>query len=110
MFELIFLVIVFSVVASVARRGFHSWTSQITGAASQLDTLLPQIEAQLRNYQNLPAAQRMGQNPQLAAMLLKAQNEMRQIDALHKARYETRVGDIAGMAASAGIDFKPDRW
>jgi hypothetical protein len=79
-------------------------------AASQLDGLLPQIEAQLRTYQYLPPSQRAGQDAQIAAMMFKLNQGMRQIDSVHRARYEARVGEISSMAAQAGIDFTPSPW
>lgn len=47
------------------------------------------------------------QQLQLQAMLMQVQNQMRQVDNLSRQRYESRVSDLHGLAASAGIDWTP---
>jgi len=108
-FGFLIVLVVLGALGSVAWWVFVIWAgAQVFRAAtSQLDGLLPQLETQLRSYQNLPPTQRAGRDAQIAAMMFKAQNEMRNIDALHRARYETRVGELSNMAAQAGIDFRP---
>ena len=43
-------------------------------------------------------------------MMLQAQNRMHQLDDLSRQRYETRMADLGGMAASAGIDWSPGSY
>lgn len=86
------------------------------GAAAQqqkeLEALFRQIE-QLANtagagqggtgFQNLSPQQRL----QLQTMLMQAQNQMGQLDHLARQRYDLKVSELQGMAASAGIDWRP---
>jgi hypothetical protein len=45
--------------------------------------------------------------PQLATMFLQYRNQMAQLDQLHQARYEARLGELQSMAANAGLDWTP---
>ena len=47
------------------------------------------------------------QKAQIAQMLTQANTHMNQLNDLSRQRYENRVGDLMGMAASAGIDWTP---
>ncbi len=47
------------------------------------------------------------QQLRIQTMLMQAQNQMAQMNALSRQRYETRMADLSGMAASAGIDWTP---
>jgi hypothetical protein len=79
------------------------------------ETLLTQIDRALRaatpqrpgtggfDGTNLSPQQQL----QLQNMMMKAQSQMAQMDALSRERYDTRVADLTSMAASAGIDWRP---
>ena len=58
------------------------------------------------------AAQSMSpeQRLQIQMMFMRAQNQMRQVDALSRQRYDTRMADLSGMAASAGLDWTPPSY
>jgi hypothetical protein len=76
-------------------------------AQHQLDNVLPDLEKSLRQmpqggFQQLSPMQQQ----QMLAMMLKAQNQMRQLNDLSRQRYEARVGEINLMAAQAGIDLR----
>jgi hypothetical protein len=114
-FLIILIVVVFSVLSvlgTVAWWVFVFWAGKkaLTAMVGSLDSLLPQIEAQLQAYRNLPPAQRAGQEQQIVAMMFKMNQQMRQIESLHRSRYEARAGEIASMAASAGISYTPPSW
>lgn len=113
------------VVALIAKNAFggtaNSNTRGFGGEAGygQMDSLFVQLNQALRaasaghgargastGLQNLPPKQQL----QIQNMLMRAQNQMAQMDALSRQRYETRMGDLTGMAASAGIDWKPGSY
>jgi hypothetical protein len=77
-------------------------------AQRELDRLLPDIEMMLQQASHSPSG-RFGahQKSNLVSMMLQAQNQVQQLNGLHRQRYENRVGDLMGMAAQAGIDFSP---
>ena len=43
-------------------------------------------------------------------LLMQAQNQMTQINDISRQRYETRIGELSGMAASAGFDWSPGSY
>lgn len=47
------------------------------------------------------------QQAQIAQLFMQAQTQMGQLDDLARQRYDTRMGDLMGMAANAGIDWEP---
>ena len=84
---------------------------------NQLDQLLVQLDSALRAAA-AAQDQRGGATPgagsltprqqaELQTMWMQAQNRMADLDALSRQRYETRVSELSGMAASAGIDWTP---
>jgi len=85
--------------------------SAVSSAQRDLDRLLPNIERMLTQATNTPSGQ-LGsqQQAQLMNMMTQAQNQMHQLDDLHRQRYETRAGDLMGMASSAGIDWTPGSY
>lgn len=85
--------------------------SAVSSAQRDLDRLLPGIERMLRQSTDTSGGQLDSQQQaQLINMMMQAQNQMQQLDGLHRQRYETRVGDLMGMAASAGIDWTPGSY
>ena len=85
-----------------------------------LDTLLVQLDQMIRAANAAPGRSPGGarntanlspqQQLQIQAMMMKAQNQMTQLDNLGRQRYETRMADLSGMAASAGIDWTPGSY
>lgn len=73
--------------------------------------MLSQIEGMLTH---IPQGNNSQLNPQqqaqIAQMLMQAQTQMHQLDDLARQRYESRVGDLMGMAADAGIDWTPPSY
>jgi len=73
------------------------------------------IEAQLRQAEAMAKAlSASGASPaqqrQLLALLQALSshsNQSSQLQGIYRQRYETRVGELMGMAASAGLDWKP---
>jgi len=59
--------------------------------------------------QMLQAAEQMSpeQKSQIARMLMQANTHMGQLNDLSRQRYENTMGDLMGMASSAGIDWTP---
>ncbi|MEW6619962.1 MAG: hypothetical protein AB1422_11615 [bacterium] len=80
-----------------AERNFNQMLSQIEGML----THIPQGNNSQLNPQ---------QQAQIAQMLMQAQTQMHQLDDLARQRYESRVGDLMGMAADAGIDWTPPSY
>jgi hypothetical protein len=78
-FGLIFFALIISAIGSVVWWVAVIWVGKkvFDAAARDMDGLLPQIESQIRSYQNLPPGQRAAQNGQIMAMMLKANNQMR---------------------------------
>lgn len=80
----------------------------VRSAQQGMEQLLPGLEGMLSQlpqggFDQLPPQRQQ----QLLGVLMQAHNQMNQMNALSRARYETRVGDLMGMAASAGIDWRP---
>lgn len=85
--------------------------SAVRSAQQDLDRLLPNIERMLRQAAHTPSRQLDSQQQaQLMNMMMQAQNQMHQLDGLHRQRYDLRVGELMGMASQAGIDWKPDSY
>jgi hypothetical protein len=81
-------------IASIAQRNFEAQ--------------LREAEQMLRQAAANPRARRQASiDPQLLNRLLQMNQQYRQLDDLRRQQYEVRVGEIAGMAAQAGIDWKP---
>jgi hypothetical protein len=104
----------FGGMANSNTRGFGSGTGY-----GHMDALFVQLDQALRaasagrgaksasaGLQNLSPEQQL----QIQKMFMQAQNQMSQMDALSRQRYDTRMGDLTGMAASAGIDWKPGSY
>jgi hypothetical protein len=119
MFELIFLMVIIAVIVRAIKRaktatgglfGGLPPRGGLFGGGRELEGLFQLMEQQIRNYQNLPTEQRWVRDAHMAAMWLKLSNQMRSLDAHHRAMYEARAGDIASYAAQNGIDVKPPSW
>jgi hypothetical protein len=83
----------------------------VGSAQHNLDNLLPNIEATLRQAAGTPTGQLpLNQQTEVMNMFLQAQNQMNQLDGLHRRRYENRVGELMSMGASVGIDWSPGSY
>ena len=109
---IIVVIAVIGAIGSIAWWVFLIWAGAklFSAATRDLDRVFPQVEAALRQYQKMPAGQRPANDPRIAALMMQMNRGLRDIDAVHRARYETRVGEISSMAAQAGIDFTPPSW
>ena len=98
--------------------GSAAWWALVAWAAwntfvrvrKQLDPLLESIDQQLGSISKLPPQQRLAYHGRIASMLTQANSQMRQLDSLRRQQYEVRVGELQGMAATAGIDWAPPRY
>jgi hypothetical protein len=72
--------------------------------------LLPDLEHLIGSYSNLPPEQQMQQRILFMNMMLQANNLMRNSQDLNRQRYEVRMGELQGMAASAGLDWTPPSY
>ncbi len=86
---------------------FFAVTSAARSAQHNLNQLLPSLEQQLRRINTAPGHINASQQANIMQMLMQAQNQMHQLDGIHRMRYENRVGELMGMAANAGIDWRP---
>ncbi len=82
-------------------------------AASQQDMerLLQEISMLLASAQPPGGPGTASLSPQqqqaLTAKIMQAQTQMAHLDALSRQRYDLRVSELQGMAASAGLDWRP---
>lgn len=82
-------------------------------STSELDSLLAQVDGIVRAaYHEAGSGQSVSpqQQLQIQHMMMQAQNQMAQLDNLSRQRYEMRMADLGGMAASAGIDWSPSSY
>jgi len=72
----------------------------------ELGQMLAMIE------QMLQAAGQMSpqQKSEIAQKLMQAKMQMGQLNDLSRQRYENAMGDLMGMAGSAGIDWTPPAY
>jgi TolA-binding protein len=110
--DFFFWIIVLSVISMIG--GVLWWvfffvavTTSVRNVQQNLNQLLPSLEQQLRQANAAPGQINASQQANILQMLMQAQNQMHQLDGIHRMRYENRVGDLMGMAANAGIDWRP---
>jgi hypothetical protein len=85
--------------------------SAVRSVQRDLDRVLPNIELMLSQAADTPSGQlNSQQKAQIVNMMMRAQNQMGQLDGIYRQRYETRVGDLMGMASAAGIDWTPGSY
>lgn len=115
--DFIILLVIFGVVLS-AIGGIIWWVvvfffigSAVRSAQRNLDQLLPNMELMLSQAVGTPSGHlNSQQQAQIVNMMMQAQNQMSQLDGIYRQRYETRVGDLMGMASAAGIDWTPGSY
>lgn len=105
----------FSAAMPIAWGIYGAWAGTRTGrpnggaaprSQTELDELVVQLSRQLGAYSNLPINKRAGQRQQISSMLMQMNLQMRGMDSLGRERYSTRAGELSGMAAQAGIDWR----
>ena len=85
---------------------------------SELDALLGELDRVLRSASMARAFGGHAGDPRLPpqrqleiqSIVTQTRNRMRRLDNLSRRRYETRMADLSGMAASAGIDWMPGSY
>lgn len=91
---------------AVAYFGLRAWRA----ITRELDTQLPAIEQLLRQCASMPPGQRTVLQGTILNQLGQMNLQMQQLDALQRQRYDLRVSELQGMAASAGIDWSPSSY
>lgn len=110
--ELTFWIIVAVVVSGI---GSMFWWGLVAFGAYKIARLAnQQVEQQLQQalllgqqLQSLPPRQRAAAGAQMSVALSSLSNHMSQLDDLRRQQYDVRMGELAGMAAQAGIDWQP---
>jgi hypothetical protein len=82
----------------------------LSSAHTDIDQLFAGLAQQIRTVSSLPQGNRVAHQPEIAAMMLRANAQMRQLQSLDRQRYETRMGDLMGQAADAGISWTPPAY
>ena len=98
-----------SVATSTSEGGLNPYESM-----SELDALMGQLDQALRSASTARAFGGHAGAPHLPprrqleiqSIMMQTRNRMRRLDNLSRQRYETRMADLSGMAASAGIDWR----
>jgi ElaB/YqjD/DUF883 family membrane-anchored ribosome-binding protein len=88
---------------------FFVWLAKksLSGAQRDLNRILPNLEQLICSYSTLPPGQQMQQRMEIMNMLTQANNQMRNLQDIHRQRYDLRMSELQGMAADAGIDWTP---
>ena len=112
LFIMVILSAVLGAVGYAAWFIFFVWLAKKAYSAAQrdLDRVLPNLEQLIRSYSRLPVNQQGQQKMQIMNMLMQANSQMHQLQGLHRQRYDLRVSELQGMAASAGIDWTPGSY
>ena len=96
----------------------RSGGSNVYASTSDLDALLGQLDRALRKActarvlgghaggAHLPPRKQL----EIQKILMQTQSKICHLDSLSRQRYETRMADLSGMAASAGIDWTPESY
>ena len=112
LFIMVILSAVLGAVGYAAWFIFFVWFAKKAYSAAQrdLDRVLPNLEQLIRSYSRLPVNQQGQQKMQIMNMLMQANSQMHQRQGLHRQRYDLRVSELQGMAASAGIGWTPGSY
>ena len=73
----------------------------------QFEQQLRSAEALQQQWAQMTPQERAAQTAQMAQALGQLNQRFGQLDNIARQRYDTRVGDLMGMASSAGIDWHP---
>ncbi len=109
MFFWMILAAVVSVIGSLL-----SWGILFFGILKGAKYLNQQFEHQLRNtealhqqWARMTPQERAAKTPQMAQAFSQLNQRFGQLDNIARQRYDNRVGELMGMAGSAGIDWHP---
>lgn len=112
--DLFFWIVVAFVLSIVGTVAF--WALMFFGVLKVAKFANRQFEAQLRaavalgrQIDNVPEAQRAAKQAELMGVLANVGGQWRDLDALSRQRYDVKMGELAGMAGSAGLDWTPPR-
>ena len=73
----------------------------------QFEQLLQGLEALNRQWAQMSPQQRAAQQAQLGPSFSLLNQRLSQLDSISRQRYDNRVGELMGLAGSAGIDWHP---
>jgi len=109
--DLLFWIIVIGAVSVITSIAFWALLAfglfkVVKGANAQFEQQLQQALQLGRQLQSLPPQQRATASMQMSAALMNLNTQMRQFDRLQQQKYEMRMGELMGMASSAGIDWR----
>lgn len=76
-------------------------------ANRQFEQQMLEAEAMLRTLPRMPSGQQSIARAQVMQNLTNLNAQWRQLDDLRRQQYDVRVGELSGMAASAGFDWTP---
>jgi hypothetical protein len=82
----------------------------VSSSASEMEQLFKRMAQEIQSVSHLPRSERAAHQPDIAALMLRANTQMRQLDNLARQRYETRMGDLMSQAAQAGISWTPPSY
>ena len=99
--SVIWWVFIYFVINSAARLV----TREIEAQMTELELLIQQVGAAAARHsiQVEPSMQ-----ARIIQLLSQSQNRMSQLDDVSRMRYESRVGELMGMASEVGIDWHPE--
>jgi hypothetical protein len=83
------------------------------GLPMDFDGMLRQMDQIIRAQQAMAQGGQVNQapvDPRFAALMAQYHNGLRQIDDIHRQRYEMRVSEIQGMAAQFGWSIDTPSW
>lgn len=106
--DLLFWIYLSAIVSSLV--GLFWWVLVVYtlfGIARRYERQLREAEAMGQRAVDTPPAQRSAINQQFLAVLERLTATGGQLKSVQRARYQNRVGELMGMASSAGIDWHP---
>jgi predicted PurR-regulated permease PerM len=101
--------VVVSVVGWILWVVFFVWLAKvfISAAERNVQNTMTDLETMLNQIPRGPNQLDANQQAAITQMFMQAQSGMGQLNDLSRQRYETRMGDLMGMAGEAGIDWTP---
>ncbi len=109
---LVVILVVLGVLGTIVRWAIFIFSAKRTFDALRrnLDQQIPDLQRMIQLFSTLPP----GQRPQMQAAILgqfgHMQSQMNQLEGLRRQQYEVKVGELQGMAASAGLDWTPPSY
>lgn len=108
------LVTVTIVVAVISALGSVAWLvliiwlgmKAVRSVGRQVGAQVVDLERLIRQAQQAPAGNGVALRPDIAIDFARAQQDLVHIDRVARQRYDLRMAELQGMAASAGIDVR----